>query len=353
MSTSPIPTNAPIRVKIVTPFSARWFLHQLPADRRWGNCIFTLDPEDREYDWLVAYNNLSGPSNTPRHEHCEHLACPPEHTLLTTTEPSSITHYGSAFTQQFGCVLTSQAEWALPHKDRIHQQAGLVWLYGIGYEGEAQSFEQMVNAVPEKKEHDLALVFSGKRMRLTLHSKRFHLMQELLEKLPGMHVFGRSPGHIPLDDKTAALAPYRYSFALENHIEEHHWTEKLADAFLGLTLPFYAGCPNATDYFPEESFIPIDMNDPDLTIRIVKKTIADGEYEKRLPAIREARRRVLYEHNLFAVLSREIEKRYDANRRPEPSAIIYSRHGVRKQSPFNWINDMTGKVRGKIKNFTY
>ena len=91
-----------------------------------------------------------------------------------------------------------------------------------------------------------------------------------------MHVYGRTPGHIALDDKTDALAPYRYSFALENHIETHHWTEKLADALLGLTLPFYAGCPNAVDYFPEESFIPIDMDDPDGAVRIARKAIVDG-----------------------------------------------------------------------------
>ena len=270
--------------------------------------------------------------------------------MLTTTEPSSITHYGQAFTRQFGCVLTSQAAWALPHRDRIHQQAGLIWLYGIGYEGEAQSFEQMIAEVPEDKQHDLALVFSGKRMRLTMHAKRFAFMQAMVEAFPGMHVFGRSPDHISLDDKTAALAPYRYSFALENHIEQHHWTEKLSDAFLGLTLPFYAGCPNAADYFPEESFIPVDMKNPDGAVEIVRKAIADGEYEKRLPAILEARRRVLYEHNLIAVLSREIEKRHDPQRRADASVIIYSRHAMRRKSPFVGLQDMAGKIRAKLKH---
>ncbi|MEZ6050382.1 MAG: hypothetical protein R3C02_03185 [Planctomycetaceae bacterium] len=45
------------------------------------------------------------------------------------------------------------------------------------------------------------------------------------------------------------VSDYRYHVAVENHIAEHHWTEKLADAFLGATLPFYFGCPNASDYF--------------------------------------------------------------------------------------------------------
>ncbi len=340
-----------IKVKIITPFSDRWFLHQIPQDMRWANCLFTLNRSDQKYDWLVAYNNIPGAIGNCSKKHCEEIRCPAEHTMLTTTEPSSISHYGKAFTGQFGCVLTSQEPWALPHRDRIHQQAGLIWLYGIGYEGEAQSFENMIKNPPIHKKHDLSLVFSEKKMRMTLHRKRFKFMQEMENHFPEMHIFGRSQGHTSLDDKTNALAPYRYSFALENHIEKHHWTEKLADAFLGLTLPFYAGCPNASDYFPEESFIPVSLKDPRGAVRVIKKAINAGEYEKRLPAIYEARRRVLYQHNLFAVLAREIEKRHDPNRLSSNSAMVCSRHAVRAKSPFNWLNDISGKVHAKLRRY--
>ena len=46
------------KVKIISPFADRWFLHQIPLDMRWGNCTFTLDRLDNNYDWLVAYNNI-------------------------------------------------------------------------------------------------------------------------------------------------------------------------------------------------------------------------------------------------------------------------------------------------------
>ena len=59
------------------------------------------------------------------------------------------------------------------------------------------------------------------------------------------------PGPVPL--------PH---IAVENHIAPHHWTEKLSDSFLGYCLPFYIGCPNAADYFPEQSFIGLDIEDP-------------------------------------------------------------------------------------------
>ncbi len=186
-------------------------------------------------------------------------------------------------------------------------------------------------------------------MRMTLHNKRFRFMQELVKALPEMHVFGRTPGHIPLDDKAQAFDTYRYSIILENHIQKHHWTEKLADAFLGLTLPFYVGCPNVTDYFPEESVIPIDIYAPvDEAVQIIRQAIENKAYQKRLPAIREARRRVLFEHNLFSILSREIEKSHDPSRAKSGETRVCSRHALRKGNPEVWAENMIGKLRTRL-----
>lgn len=338
-------TAPEIRVKLLSPVPTRFFLHQLPTDSRcWGNCRFIFDPNERDYDWLAVYEDLPGLPDIPRNQHCEVLASPSGHSILTTSEPSSIKHYGNPYTHQFGCVLTSQAAWALPHSDRIHSQAGLIWFYGAGRDS-IRSFETIAEHPPLRKQHDLAMVFSAKRMRVTLHNRRFQFMHGLIEQIPEMHVFGR--GYRPLDDKADALDDYRYHIAIENHIEDHHWTEKLADAFLGLTLPFYCGCPNAAEYFPADSFIPIDMRDPQAAARIIREAIANGEYEKRLPAIMEARRRVLYEHNLFAVLAREIEVRHDPRATNDGTQRLCSRHALRRHSPKVWISDFFGKIRGR------
>ena len=105
----------PIRVKLLSPLTARYFLHQLPDDQpAWGDCRFSFDPADDQYDWLVVYEDLPPQPGMQRDQAVETLACPPANTLLVTSEPSSIKHYGDAFTRQFGCVLTSQPAWALP-----------------------------------------------------------------------------------------------------------------------------------------------------------------------------------------------------------------------------------------------
>ena len=41
-----------------------------------------------------------------------------------------------------------------------------------------------------------------------------------------------------------------------------YWTEKLADAYLGYALPVVSGPNNLAEWFPEESFVPIDIDDP-------------------------------------------------------------------------------------------
>ena len=66
---------------------------------RFGRCTFTSDPDCRAYDWLAVYDELPTTG--------ESLACPPEHTILVTVEPSSIKVYGRAYVIQFCAVLTS------------------------------------------------------------------------------------------------------------------------------------------------------------------------------------------------------------------------------------------------------
>lgn len=330
----------PIRVKLLSKIPTCWWLHQLPTyNPALGGCHFIFDPEARDYDWLVVYDDLS--AQHPQ----EVLGCAPEHTLLVTAEPSSIKMYGNAYARQFGCVLTSQASWALPHPDRIYSQPALMWFYGIGA-NHVIPFEEIEASPPAAKSMDLAMVFSPKSMRHTLHRRRFDFMREIMRRMPEMDVYGRDAR--PLDDKAEALCAYRYHIAIENFAGPHHWTEKLADAYLGLTLPFYYGCPNAADYFPPESFIPIDIRDPEAAVRTIRRAIADHEYEKRLPAIQEARRRVLREYNLFAVIAREIHKRHASERPRGGQEALYSRHALRRRGLGYALGDLYGKVRGRL-----
>ncbi len=336
----------PIRVKIVSRVPTEQWLHQLPHGvSRWGNCEFIFDQQAREYDWMVAYDDIPELPGENRQRAHEILACPQQHTLLVTTEPSSIKIYGDDYTRQFGAVLTSQAAWALPHPQRIYSQPALHWFYGLGSQ-QITPFDDLLEPLSITKTKTLSMVFSAKSMRHTLHYRRAALMRELMDKLPEMDVFGRLAPHA-LDDKADCLRDYRYHIAIENFIGEHHWTEKLADTFLGLALPFYAGCPNASAYFPAQSFIPIDIRDAKGALYTIQKAIAENEYEKRLPALHEARRRVLFEYNFFAAVAREITRRHDPSAHVVPGVKMLSRRAMRLSHPAVMLRDLYGKLRGR------
>jgi hypothetical protein len=200
---------------------------------------------------------------------------------------------------------------------------------------------------PMEKCRDTSMVYSAKAMRHTLHSHRARFMRWLVQHMPELDTFGRGTGR-KLDDKADCLREYRYHIAIENDVGEHHWTEKLADPFLGLALPFYFGCPNADAYFPPDSFIRIDIHDPAGALEIIRTAIANNEHEKRLPALTEARRRVMYEYNLFAVAAREIGRLHGDDVPGEPGAMILSRRALRKSNPAVALRDLVGKLRGRL-----
>lgn len=320
------------RIKLLSRCDPREWARYFPAsDGRWGNCQFLFDRDERNYDWLVVYDDLPAQPGTRRDEASERLACPAANTLLVTTEPSSIKAYGRAFAAQFGHVLTTQPAWALPHPQRHFQQAANHWFYGLGSSRCMSRAELLAGPAPEAKTADLSTVYSSKRQWHTNHAQRFAFIAAMRERLPEMALFGR--GATPMDDKAEALAPFRYHLAVENHIALHHFTEKLSDAFLARCLPFYAGAPNAADYFPADSFIPIDIRDPDGAARIIRSAIADEAWKKRHDAIEEARRRVLEEHHLFAVIARIVAGAPRAATAPASDATLLSRHAWRKAHP--------------------
>jgi len=340
----PSPRAAPIRVKLLGRVALRSWLRQFPRrEPVWGPCRFLFGRDERDYDWLVVYEDLPPKGAERLSRGAERLACPRARTLLVTTEPSAVKTYGDAYAAQFGWVLTSQEPWALHHPGRIYAHSALRWFYGVGA-GHEVDHDALAARTPPDKPRAISTVCSHKRQGHTLHRTRFDFTQRLKEALPELEVFGR--GVRDMDDKAEALDPYRYHVAIENHVAPHHWTEKLADAFLGFCLPLYCGAPDAADDFPPESFIPIDIRDPEAAIATIRRAVRDGEYERRLPAIVEARRRVLEEHNLFAVLAREIAARHGAatSAGGGGDGVILARHALRARHPLLGARDTLQKV---------
>jgi hypothetical protein len=341
-----------IRVKFMTRAIRRnvnpeHWERQLPGtNNAWGKCRFTFDVDAREYDWLAVYHDI------PRGEWpfgIEPLACPRERTILITTEPSTITVYGTDYLRQFGVVVTSQEPWAISHPNVVFTQPASVWYYGVPQSGGRMlTYDEIAAFPPPEKTRKISTVCSSRAGKLTLHHKRVLFTERLKSEITELDVFGH--GVKPVSDKAEVLNPYEYHIAIENHVFPHHLTEKLPDAFLGYTLPFYHGCPNAADYFPKESFVPIDFEDYERARDIIRSTIVNDEYKDRLPYIIEARKRVLEEHNLFAVLEREISRHHITSSGSEPDGVIMNRPTFRIKRPLAGIRGAAEKVITKTKH---
>ena len=304
---------------------------------------FILDPTTRAYDWFVVYDDLPRIRGERFSLGSEALACPPENTILLTYEPSSVKYYGDDYVNQFAYVLTSHEPTMLSHAGRHDAPPVGKWYYGgVG--------DALGQTSPPRKSRQICIFLSAKRMGHTLHRKRFIFQERLIRLLPELDLFGRNFRFV--DKKADCLDHYRYTVAMENHVGPHHWTEKLSDSFLGYCLPFYFGCPNAASYFPEESYIPIDIEDPRSAADTIRAAMASGEYERRLPAIVEARRRVIEEYNLANVVGDMIAEVTGSGHartvagRPHPS-VIYSRRGVISRGPIAFSRHLFRKFRAQ------
>lgn len=318
------------------------FLRQFPGRYpQWGSCLFDFDVDCRDYDWLVVDHDIP-PQGGLLSE--EKLCCPRERTMLITGEPSSITVYGTDYLRQFGCIISFQEPWAMMgHPNVIYHHPGLRWFYGLPFgEGEYLSWDQMAAGPPPEKTRSISTICSDKTGKVTMHSARVDFTWRLKDELPELDIFGH--GVKTMIDKADALDSYKYHIIVENHVYDHHITEKLPDAFLGYTLPFYHGAPNAGTYFPKESFIPIDIGNYTRTREIIKSHLANNEYEHRLPYILEARRRVLLEQNLFAIIERMICDQETKITTRTMGKVIRNRSTMRIKNPLAGIRSLTEKA---------
>lgn len=315
-----------IRIKVLAklPVSAAHFgaMAKIPKD-----ATFILDPSAREYDWLLVYDDLP-PRNGERFSMSDEvLACPPENTILLTYEPSSIKVYGHDYASQFGMVMTSHEPNRLPHPLRRDVPPVSAWYYGD---------EMDLLPEPPLKTETLSFFASGKSEGHTMHRLRYEFSERVHAHFRDRsQLFGRP--HRFIEKKSEALDSFRYTLALENHLSPHHWTEKLSDAFLGYCLPFYAGCPNASDYFPTDSYVPIDMRDAQSAIETIEASIDRDIYARRLPAIIEARRRVIEEYGIAQFALAAIHAAETGRYVPRNGGRILSRRRMRLRTPLAFL----------------
>lgn len=295
----------------------------------WGGVRFALN--DPASDVLFVYDDAP-PSFKTR--------APRERRVFVVTEPPEYHAYSRRFLGQFGVILAPFPLEAAGARV-IRTQTGLMWWHGLAFEQGGlrinTSLADLRMLTPAEKSPRLSVVCSGKTL-LVKHRARLAFL-ERLRAVMGERLVLFGGGFAPIVDKAEAITPFQYHLVLENNDLDCFWTEKLADAFLGWSLPFFSGGPGVPRDFPQGALVPIEINDPEGAARVILAHMDAGEYQKRLPLIAAARERVLEEHNMFALFTRCL--------RDLPPGRLAAPEPVRQAFPVSWFKRLKRKLRSR------
>lgn len=278
-------------------------LRQTPGCKGiWGDVRFTCDARTPS-DYTIVLNHPLADTS---------ISCPKEHVWAVIQEPPikelMWLHKGDV---SYRYIYTSCD--TLRTNRYIPSQPAIPWEVDKGYDFLSTC------ALPPKAEK-LSWVTSNKGIYRG-HKRRLAFLEFIREKID-VHLYGRGFSYI--QDKWDGLAPYKYSLAIENFSNPYYWSEKLADCFLAWTMPIYYGCSRINEYFPPESLMCIDIDDPDV-IRKILSIVESDAWERNRQAIAKARELVLQKYQLFPFIAEKIqlhETRCRCNRRDSTNILI-------------------------------
>jgi hypothetical protein len=169
--------------------------------------------------------------------------------------------------------------------------------------------ELMTESIEKKYDKVLSTVLSDK-YHDPGHVKRVDFIKHA-ESSIDVHVYGGNKwdykdykGPLPPHQKDEAIFPYKYVFNCENFDIPYYYTEKLIDGILGECLVFYSGCPNIRELIDPRAYIELKLCNFSADTEAIKKAMEQGLYEKRLPYIREAKKKILTEMQFFPRLEK-------------------------------------------------
>lgn len=274
------------------------WLRQTPHQSgRWGQSVILPQAGADKADLLVVYDNLSASLET---------RVPRDRRVLFLTEPPQGIRYRPRYLSQFGIII-SPYPITVPDARVILSHAALPWFAGLGFDKNGVNinldFEALEALRPPVASLPRLSVVTSRKSNLPQQRKRLALIKALKDELgDDLVVFGR--GVRPVNDKMDAIYGMDFHLVLENNLEPHFWTEKLADAFLGWAHPIYVGAPRAPDDFPSGAMTPIDISDVTSAAKIITARLRQGLSAQDRIILAEARHKLMFEHNLFAMLDR-------------------------------------------------
>ena len=289
-----------LHVNILTRYENRLFDQHIDRQRYEGSITFYENSrEDIEWDCVVVFDGLPDKVS---------FKVAAGNVLFAAGEPPDSITYTKQFLAQFDYTYCAHPSMLLKENNQ-----GIEYFnnWHFGYNPTTKqfryTFDKIRDLAPPMKHKNMSVIMSNIAC-MPNHLKRLRLLDAIREHFGDrLDYYGRGHSFIPY--KEDAILPYRFHLCIENCELSDLWTEKISDSLLGYAVPVYAGCPNVSKYFPEQSIVKIDINDLPYSLAVIEQLLQKPEehYQDKLPFMREARERLLYKYNIIHWLGEFLE----------------------------------------------
>ena len=271
-----------------------------------GNCRFHVNADLREADAWFVIEDLESDDT--------HCATPDGALFFLTAETSwPIGYYSDSaarmqFIKQFDAQYTchdlylESSNYSMPFLPWMINANHGVSMFGP-HERDVRYFSELAS-LPKPK---VLSVFCSAQSMTASHRMRLRFVEQLKAHF-GDQLDWYGNGIQPLAQKWDGIAPYKYTIVLENHAANNVITEKIQDAFLGLSYPIYWGASNVDDYFDADGMTQIDIADLRGSISAIEKVLAEDPYERAQESLLRNKSKVVGELmflNRMAVIAQQ------------------------------------------------
>ncbi len=286
--------------------------------------VFLNDEEpDENIDFFVIENTLW---NSP-------LPADKKKVIFVVTEPDELVHMANTHNYTYRTLSEPERKDFLYSTERDTKNINFInW----SFDTKLVSASEHASKLDKKHGDKIAFIVSPKNF-ISGHQKRIDFVRYIESQKIDLHldVYGSANTHnfktykgrvpsetpqiFPSNDRHTGntfdvYKGRKYVIAGENSWQRNYATEKIWEPILCECLVFYWGCPNLEDYIPSSSFVRLPITEksgePDFekACGIIKRTIEAGEYEKRLPSIKYAKKMLLNNYNSYTMISDTMAK---------------------------------------------
>lgn len=269
----------------------------------WKNNKFYINTNIKSCDyWIVCHESGLLEEET--------VLCNPYNIIYISMEPNEdICRVNNLFLDQFFKVITCDEKREIKNKILMNVSTWWVGMKMKSINGlhvidnnYTLDYDFLNNSRAASKLNRVSLIMSNKR-NLKGHRQRLDAIEKLVSRPIGKYIDLFGTGFNPIQDKYDVIANYKYHLIFENELKENYWSEKLGDAFLGLSYPIYSGCTNITNFFNKESILEINRFDIDDMEKKLELAL-DSDYHKvNFDKILESKNLILNKYNLFNIIT--------------------------------------------------